>query len=128
MLNSKQNTKGNAYEVDENLTQAERVAAEEDRHLTAAVEDKLGLLLVGERRENVLELVHHSAQIEWLMLELDLVALELGKLENVVDNACPAALGVRISRTNTRQHFHRWRNSEGAVPSSASPEVSEDRA
>lgn len=123
-------TKGNAYEVDENLTQAERVAAEEDRHLTAAVEDELGLLLVGERREDVLELVHHSAQIEWLMLELDLVTLELGKLENVVDNACRAALGVRISRTNihTRQHFHRWRNSEGAVPSSASPEVSEDRA
>jgi hypothetical protein len=74
------------------LTQAERVAAEEDRHLAAAVEDELGLLLVGERREDVLELVHHGAQIERLVLELDLVALELGKLENVVNNACYATL------------------------------------
>jgi hypothetical protein len=112
------------------LTQAERVAAEEDRHLTAAVEDELGLLLVGERREDVLELVHHSAQIEWLMLELDLVTLELGKLENVVDNACRAALGVRIeSHAPTHGKSSTCgRNSEGAVPSGASPEVSEDRA
>ena len=70
------------------MTQAERVAPEEDRHLAAAVEDELGLLLVGQGREDVLELVHHGTQVERLVLELNLVALELGKLENVIDNAC----------------------------------------
>ena len=77
---------GVAGEVGEHLLQAHGVAGEVVRHGGIHLEESSELLVVGARPQQVHGLVEGVPQAEGDVLELQLARLQLGEVEDVVDD------------------------------------------
>ena len=91
---------GVAREVEEDLAQAARVAAQAVRHLGCYVAGDLHTLRLGARRQQVDDAFDQTAQLEVQAVDLELARLHLREVEDVVDDGdqrlarFPRGLGV----------------------------------
>ena len=91
---------GVAREVEEDLAQAARVAAQAVRHLGCNVAADLDALRLGARRQQVDDAFDQATQLEVQAVDLELARLHLREVEDVVDDGdqrlarFPRGLGV----------------------------------
>ncbi len=89
-----------AHKVYEHLAQAARIAPEVCRHVRFRRAEELQALFVHLERHHLGKIVQQGAQIKVERLHLQLARLDLGKIQNVVDDAherfaaCAYCLGV----------------------------------
>jgi hypothetical protein len=76
---------GIARQVDENLAQAARVAAQQHGNGGICGVEKLHPLLVGTHGQRGGEVVKQARQIEVQRLQVEFIRLDLGNVENIVD-------------------------------------------
>ena len=74
-------------EVDQHLTQAQRVADQAGRHFGREFEHQFERLLLGALGQQVDDVVEHGLELELDLLQAHAVGLDLGEIQDIVDHA-----------------------------------------
>ena len=82
------------YEVEHDLTQTPRIAVHHQRDIEADIGEQFNALGVGFQRVDLDRLLDDVEQIEFDVLERELLGFDLGQIENVVDLTQQRLAGV----------------------------------
>ncbi len=85
---------GVVAQVDQHLPQPQRVADQGGRHVRRTVEQQLQPLVLGLHPHQVGQVVHDIFQVEVDLLHRHLAGLDLGEIEDVVDDAQQVLAGA----------------------------------
>jgi hypothetical protein len=110
-----------ADEVGEHLAEARGIAAQHERHVHVDLAGELQALLLRGVREQLHDLLDRRAQVEVQLLQLHLAGLDLGEVEDVVDDreqglaAAPHRIGVLALLARERGVEEQARHPDDAV-------------
>jgi len=84
---------GIAHEIEDDLAQPRRIAADRGGHVRRHVIGQLEALLMGARRQRAHGLVQGVAQVEVDRLDVELAGLDLGEVQDVIDQCLQRVRG-----------------------------------